>query len=123
MDSNIARTDETINGKAVCTQKGTLTSSVIAGGVQSLTLTTQRKYGGNNGNLNVYVNDALVGTIPYNTSVTTTINNGVSGDIVIKIVNPNTDRVAMDDLNWTCATLATSEVKKTNQSLPSTLTR
>jgi hypothetical protein len=57
--ATLARTDETINGKAVCTQKGTLTSSVIAGGVQSLTLTTQRKYGGNNGNLNVYVNDAL----------------------------------------------------------------
>lgn len=111
--ATLARTDETINGKAVCTQKGTLTSSVIAGGVQSLTLTTQRKYGGNNGNLNVYVNDALVGTIPYNTSVTTTtINPGVSGDVVIKIVNPNTDRVAMDDLSWTCATLGTSEVKK-----------
>lgn len=111
--ATLARTDETINGKAVCTQKGTLTSSTIAGGVQALTLTTQRKYGGSNGTLNVFVNDVLVGTIPYTTAVATnTINVGVSGDVVIKIVNPNNDRVAMDDLTWTCSTLATSEVKK-----------
>ncbi len=111
--ATLARTDETINGKAVCTQKGTLTSSLISGGVQALTLTTQRKYSGSNGNLNVFVNDTLMGTIPYSTTVTTTtISVGVSGDAVIKIVNPNNDRVAMDDLTWTCATLATSEVTK-----------
>ncbi|MCD9617900.1 endonuclease [Chryseobacterium gleum] len=110
-----ARTDETINGKAVCT-KGTLTSSVISGGVQSLTLTTQRKYNGNNGNLNVLINDVTVGTIPYSSTVTTTtINVNVSGDVTIKIVNPNSsDRVAMDDLSWTCfgSTLATAENQK-----------
>ncbi|CAI8914799.1 endonuclease [Chryseobacterium sp. IT-36CA2] len=113
--ATLARTDETINGKAVCTNKGTLTSSVISGGVQTLTLTTQRKYSGNNGNLNVLVNNVIVGTIPYSTTVTTTtINVGVSGDVTIQIVNPNTgDRVAMDDLSWTCATsLATVETKK-----------
>lgn len=115
--ATLARTDQTINGKAVCTQKGTLTSSVISGGVQTLTLTTQLKFGGNNANLNVLVNDVLVGTIPYSATVnTTTINVGVSGDAVIKIVNPNNDRVAMDDLSWTCATLATSEVKKDKSS-------
>lgn len=113
--ATLARTDETINGKAVCTNKGTLTSSVISGGVQTLTLTTQRKYSGNNGNLNVLVNNVTVGTIPYSTTVTTTtINVGVSGDVTIQIVNPNAgDRVAMDDLSWTCATsLATVETKK-----------
>ncbi|MFZ4931245.1 endonuclease [Chryseobacterium sp. Mn2064] len=111
--STLTRTDQTINGKAACTQKGVLTSSLIGGGVQTLTLTTQLKFSGNNGNLNVFVNDVQVGTIPYSATVTTTtINVGVSGDAVIKIVNPNTDRVAMDDLSWTCATLATSEVKK-----------
>ncbi|RLJ23521.1 putative secreted protein (Por secretion system target) [Chryseobacterium sp. 7] len=112
--ATLARTDETINGKSVCIRKGTLTSSVISGGVQTLTLTTQRKYGGNNDNLNVLVNDVLVGTVPYSTTVaTTTITVGVSGNAVIKIVNPNDDRVAMDDLSWTCATsLATVEAKK-----------
>jgi hypothetical protein len=112
--ATLARTDETISGKAVCTQKGTLTSSVVSGGVQTLTLTTQRKYTGSNGTLNVLVNDVLVGTIPYSPTVTTTtITVGVAGNAVIKIVNPNNDRVAMDDLTWTCAaSLATAETKK-----------
>jgi len=117
--ATLARTDETINGKAICTKKGTLTSSVISGGIQTLTLTTQRKYNGNNGNLNVLVNDVVVGTIPYSTTVTTTpINVNVSGDVIIKIVNPDNDRVAMDDLSWTCATtLATAETKKDKSEL------
>lgn len=113
--ATLTRTDQTINGKAVCTQKGALTSSVIAGGVQTLTLTTQLKFTGNNGNLNVLVNDALVGTIPYSATVaTTTINVAVSGDVVIKIVNPNNDRVAIDDLSWTCynSALGTVETSK-----------
>lgn len=117
--ATLARTDETINDKAVCT-KGTLTSSVISGGVQTLTLTTQRKYNGNNGNLNVLINNVVVGTIPYSTAVTTTtINVGVSGDATIQIANPSSgDRVAMDDLSWTCATtLATAETKKDKSEL------
>ncbi|GEJ45674.1 MULTISPECIES: endonuclease [unclassified Chryseobacterium] len=113
--ATLARTDETINGKAVCTNKGTLTSSVVSGGVQTLTLTTQRKYNGNNGNLNVLINNVTVGTIPYSSTVTTTtINVNVGGDVTIQIVNPNNgDRVAMDDLSWTCfGTLATAETPK-----------
>lgn len=111
-----ARTDQTINGKAVTIQGGDLTSSNISGGVQTLTLTTQRKFNGGNGDLNVFVNNNLVGTIPYSASVATTpINVNVSGNVVIKIVNPSTsNRVAIDDLSWTCYTgsLATSETKK-----------
>ncbi len=113
--ATLARTDETINGKAVCTNKGTLTSSVVSGGVQTLTLTTQRKYNGNNGNLNVLINNVTVGTIPYSSTVTTTtINVNVGGNVTIQIVNPNNgDRVAMDDLSWTCfGTLATAETPK-----------
>ncbi len=128
-----ARTDQTINGKAVTLRVGNLSSSSISGGIQSLTLTTSLKFGSGSGVLNVTVNDVLVGTIPYSATAgaatTTTINNiNVSGNVVIKITNPTTSqngpRVALDDLSWTCfSTLATSEVKKTNQSLPSTLTR
>ncbi|STD07963.1 Por secretion system C-terminal sorting domain [Chryseobacterium carnipullorum] len=41
-------------------------------------------------------------------------NINVSGDIIIKIVNPiTTNRVAIDDLSWTCFnSLGTSDVKK-----------
>ncbi|KMQ67668.1 endonuclease I [Chryseobacterium sp. FH2] len=106
-----ARTDETINGKAITLRIGNLTSSTISGGIQSLTLKTQLKYGSAAGVLNVQINGVQVGTIPYtsdkNTSTTTTIDNiNVSGDIVIKIINPITStsgsRVAIDDLSWTC---------------------
>ncbi|EJL69973.1 endonuclease [Chryseobacterium populi] len=113
--ATFARTDETINGKSITIRGGNLTSSTISGGVQSLTLTTQLKYSGTAGTLNVEVNGTLVGTIPYSATVATTTINGinVTGNAVIKITNPSTsNRVAMDDLSWTCATLATSDLTK-----------
>lgn len=113
-----ARTDETINGKAITIRNGNLTSSSISGGIQSLTLTTQLKYSGTAGNLTVQINDVNVGTIPFSTTqTTTTIDNiNVSGNVVIKIINPlpqTGNRVALDDLTWTCfGSLGTSDVKK-----------
>ncbi|WP_330745276.1 endonuclease [Chryseobacterium sp. CP-77] len=109
-----ARVDQTINNKAITIRNGTLTSSSFSGGVQSLTLTTQLKFSGSAGYFNVLVNDVNVGTIPYsNVVTTTTINNiNVSGNAVIKLTNSSTsNRVALDDLSWTCfgTTLATAE--------------
>lgn len=112
-----ARTDQTINGsKAITIQNGNLTSSSISGGIQNLSVTTQLKFSGNPGSLNVEINGVNVGTIPYSSTVTTTpINNiNVSGNIVIKLINPvSGNRVAIDDLSWTCATsLSTVENSK-----------
>ncbi|MDM1556343.1 endonuclease [Chryseobacterium indologenes] len=111
-----ARTDQTINGKAITIMGGTLTSSNVPGGVQTLTVTTQLKFNGGDSTLNVFVNDNLVGTVPYSaTAATTSINVNVTGNAVIKIVNPSSsNRVAIDDLKWTCysGSLATSEIKK-----------
>lgn len=111
-----ARIDQTINGKAITIRNGTLTSSTVSGGIQSLTLTTQLKFSGNAGTINVFVNDVNVGAIPYSsTATTTTINNiNVSGNVTIKFTNSSTtDRPALDDLSWTCFnTLATSKIKK-----------
>lgn len=120
-----ARTDQTINGKAITLRVGNLTSSTISGGIQSLTVTTQLKFGSSAGVLNVEVNGVQVGTIPYssntNTPTTTTISNiNVSGNVVIKITNPisgtSGNRVALDDLSWACATLGTTEIKKDKSS-------
>ncbi|AZA79310.1 T9SS C-terminal target domain-containing protein [Chryseobacterium sp. G0186] len=112
-----ARIDQTINGKAITIRNGTLTSSVISGGIQNLTLTTQLKFTGNPGYLNVLINDVNVGTIPYSsTATTTTINNiNISGNITIKFTNSSTeDRPALDDLMWTCynGSLGTTETAK-----------
>ena len=112
-----ARTDQTINGKAITVRNGNLLSSAVSGGIQSLTVTAQLKFGGSDSSLNVEVNGVQVGTIPYNAAAptTTTINNiNVSGNITIKLINPvSGNRVAIDDLSWTCFTsLATVETTK-----------
>lgn len=120
-DATFARTDETINGKSITIRNGTLTSSTISGGVQSLTLTTQLKYSGTAGTVSVEVNGNIVGTIPYSaTATTTTINNiNVTGNAVIKIIttSSSSNRIAMDDLSWTCtSTLGTTDATKSQSS-------
>ena len=108
-----ARTDQTINGRALMIRNGNLTSSNISGGIQSLTLTTQLKFSTDSpGTITVMVNGTSVGTIPYSfTQTTSTVNNiNVSGNVVISLVNSNSNRVAMDDLSWTCATLSTKDL-------------
>lgn len=115
-----ARTDQTISGKAITIRNGSLTSSTVSGGIQSLTVKAQLKFGGTAGSLNVLVNGTTVGTIAYSASAPAasgiTIDNiNISGNIVIQIVNPVTNnRVAIDDLSWTCYTpnLATVENSK-----------
>ncbi|KPE49743.1 endonuclease [Chryseobacterium indologenes] len=107
--------DEKINTtRAITLRNGTLTSTTISGGIQTLTVTTQRRFSGSNNSVNVLVNDVVVGTIPYTqTAVTTTININVDGDVIIKLTNPSSNRVTMDDLSWTCfGSLGTSDIKK-----------
>lgn len=113
-----SRTDQTINGKAITIENGTLSSSTISGGISSLTVTTQMKFTGNPGTFNLYINGDMVGTIPYSSTITTTTipNINVSGNTTISITDNSAigsgsrGRVAFDDLSWTCYTnLATAE--------------
>jgi endonuclease I/chitodextrinase len=105
-----ARTDQTVNAKAILVRNGSLTASTSADGIGSLTVTTQQFYSGNSGTFNLRVNGNIVGTIPYSTtSVTTTITGiNIAGDVIISITdNSNLNettksRVAFDDLSWTC---------------------
>ncbi|UHO37108.1 T9SS type A sorting domain-containing protein [Chryseobacterium capnotolerans] len=114
-----SRTDQTINSKAIVIRNGSLASSITTGGIKSLTVTTQLKFAGNPGNLILEINDIQVGTIPFNSGiVTTTIDNiNIAGNIIIKLVNPNTgQRVAIDDLSWSCySNLGISEIDKVAQ--------
>lgn len=112
-----ARTDDTIDNRAIIIRNGTLESSSISGGIQSLTVTTQLKYSGSSGTFKLYVNGVEKGTIPYSTSVATTTITGINttGDIVISLQNNSTtsNRVAFDNLSWTCYNpLSTNEVEK-----------
>ncbi|CAG5079237.1 proprotein convertase P-domain-containing protein [Parvicella tangerina] len=101
-----ARTDQTITGKAITIRNGSLLSGTFAGGIGDLTVTTQRKFSGGTGNLSVEVNGTPVGTVPFDATVTTTTISGINitGNVIIEIINSTGDRVAIDDLTWTCYT-------------------
>ncbi|QSS96239.1 T9SS type A sorting domain-containing protein [Psychroflexus sp. ALD_RP9] len=100
-----ARTDRSISGAAIMVRNGELTSPSVAGGIGSLTVTTQRQFGGGSGNMDLIVNGTSVGSIPYDGTVQTTTINGinVSGNVtvVIDATNSSSDRVVIDDLQWT----------------------
>lgn len=101
-----SRTDQTLDGRAICMKNGTLTSSSISGGVGSLTITTYLPFSDSDGTLTLKVNGVEKGTIPYSkTETITTINNiNVSGNAVIVITGSGSSsyRVTLDNLSWTC---------------------
>src|SRR5690554_7565139 len=98
-----ARTDETINGKAITVRNGELWAT-ITGGIGDLTLTTQRVFGGGSGDLTVLVDGVDKGTIAYSGTLSTgsLIGINVEGTVTLRLQTPgNGDRIAMDDLIWT----------------------
>ncbi|NML72064.1 T9SS type A sorting domain-containing protein [Chryseobacterium sp. RP-3-3] len=100
-----SRTDQTINSQSITVRNGSLTSGSSANGIGSLTVTTQLKFSGTSGTFDVQVNGTTVGTVPYSATVaTTTINNiNISGNVTVSLVNSSSsNRVAIDDLKWTC---------------------
>jgi endonuclease I/chitodextrinase len=100
-----ARTDQTLNTKAILVRNGSLSASTSADGIGNLTVTTKLVFSGTAGSFNLLVNGKNVGTIPYSaTQATTTITGiNVSGDVVVSLVNNSTsNRVVIDDLSWTC---------------------
>lgn len=105
-----ARTDQTINGKAIMIRNGELKSSKISNGIGSLKVTTKLSFKDTDGLLTLNINGKDVGSIPYShTEKTTTIDNiNIKGDVVIIIKN-NKNRVVIDDLSWTCYSSSTKE--------------
>ncbi|MDG4947060.1 fibronectin type III domain-containing protein, partial [Weeksellaceae bacterium KMM 9713] len=102
-EASDARTDQTIDGKAITVRDGSLTTT-ISGGIGNLTLTTQRKFGGSSGSLTVLANGDVVGTFAYGDSEQTNTIAGINlwGDVALEIQTPgNGNRVAMDNLIWT----------------------
>ena len=86
-------------------RKGSLKSSVISGGIGSLTVKTYLPFGDSNGNYTLKINGEVKGQIPYSkTATTVTIENiNVSGDFTIELIDETTsNRVSFDNLSWTC---------------------
>lgn len=120
-----ARTDSQIYidgaSRAICLRKGVLKSSVIAGGIGSLTVKTYLPFSDTDGNYTLKINGVVKGLIPYSkTSKTTTIENiNVEGAVTIELTDETTsNRVSFDNLSWTCyEKLAADDVTVSNQKI------
>ncbi len=102
-------------------KKGTLKSSVISGGIATLTVKTYLPFSDSSGNYILKINGVVKGQIPYSKSKQTqTINNiNVAGDVVIELIDETTsNRVSFDNLTWTCySQLSNDEVATANQKI------
>lgn len=99
-----ARTDQTINGRAITIRNGAVTCNTIPGGISSLTFTHQQKFTLSGSVLEVYINGNLVGTAnPTTTAANTTISSlNVSGNFDLEIRQVTSGlRIAIDDVTWT----------------------
>ncbi len=106
-----ARTDQTLTTRAITMRNGVLTSPTVNGGIEDLTITTQRTFSGGAGTYNIKVDNGTtittVGTVPYDATVQTTTILGIniigSVSIILDRASGSTgDRVKFDDLSWTC---------------------
>ena len=108
--SEDSRTDQTINGRAITIRDGFLTALSVPNGIGDLKVTTQLKFSGTAGTLKIFVNGTDTGkTVPYSSTATTTVVTGINigGTVEITLQNTSTtNRVAIDDMTWTCYALA-----------------
>lgn len=99
-----ARTDQTLNGKALAFRAGVLTNTTpVTGGMGTLTFKYKRVFTGDS-TLKVFVNDVQYGDDIIVTSETESIFSemiNVEGDVTIRIENSG-NRTIIDDLAWDC---------------------
>lgn len=101
-----ARTDQTINTRAICLKDITsslpyIQSQTIDGGCTQIRFKHQQKFSGSGGMITLYVNNTEIGTANVTTAVeTSTFSLNVAGNFVIKLVSNGATRIAIDDLEW-----------------------
>jgi len=114
-----ARTDQTLNSRALTIRNGSLTSSTGPNGIKNLTVTTQLIFAGSAGTFKLNVNGIEVGTIPYSSALTTTTISGinVTGNVIVTITgnSSTSNRVRFDDLSWTCENLLSTNDFNSNK--------
>lgn len=106
-----ARTDQTLNGKAICFgTSGTrsVTSPTYTGGLGVLSFNYVRAFTGTGvRTLQVYINGIQVGTDisvspTSNTVVAYSATHNIAGNIVVEIRSTGASQVIVDDITWTC---------------------
>ncbi len=107
--ANDSRTDQVLNGRAIALRTSTLKNNTsIPGGCGVISFDYERVFSGNS-ILKVFVNGTQFGgdinvTSTSTSTFTATVN--VTGNINVEIRNSG-NRVIVDDLKWTCYTIAT----------------
>lgn len=99
-----ARTDQTMNGKAIVIRNGSVSCAGIPNGISTLSFKHQQFFSGSNPVLQIYINGALAGTVnPTSTLATATINNiNVSDSFNLEIRQVTSGlRIGIDDVTWT----------------------
>ncbi|GGF01948.1 Por secretion system C-terminal sorting domain-containing protein [Chishuiella changwenlii] len=100
-----ARTDQTMDGRAIIIRNGSLTSSTITSGIGSLSVRLSLIYSGTSGTFTLKVNGVEKGKLAYSADAKTVeINDiNVEGNVIIELTNDSTsNRVLMDNVSWTC---------------------
>jgi len=100
-----ARTDQTMDGRAIIIRNGSLTSSTISSGIGSLSVRLSLIYSGTSGTFTLKVNGVEKGKLAYSSNAATVeINDiNVEGNVIIELTNDSTsNRVLMDNVSWTC---------------------
>lgn len=102
-----ARTDQTINGKAIATNdNGSVKSPLYAGGIGTLKFNYSRAFTGTkNRTIDVYVNNAKIGStiiVDPNSNNIAEYNNeiNIEGDVFIELRTSGT-QIKIDDISWT----------------------
>ena len=105
-----ARTDQTLTGKAICTDgTGSVTSPSYAGGMGTLSFNYVRAFTGTNArSIEVWVNGVQIGsTITVSPSSNTVVNYNqtinVSGSVVLELRTSGA-QIKIDDISWTAYT-------------------
>lgn len=101
-----ARTDQTLNSKAICTNNtGSVTSNIVAGGIGTLNFKYVRGFTGTSTRkLTVWVNDVKIGddvivSSTSNTAATYSQVVNISGNVQLEIRTSGA-QIIIDDINW-----------------------
>ena len=109
------------SNKAICIRKGSVKSSVISGGIGSLSVKTYLPFADSAGNYILKINGVVKGQIPYSKTAKNQIieNINVEGNVVIELIDESTsNRVSFDNLSWTCyEKLAADDVAVSNRKI------
>ncbi len=116
-----ARTDLTINTRAICLKKTTspipyIQSQTIDGGCGQIRFKHQQPYTTTGGVLKLYINGNEIGTANVSTSVqTSTFTVNVAGAFTIKLESNGATQIAIDDVEWQSYSSSTNQLPQIGQ--------